>query len=99
MPLPPFWVSFGLPIVNRTYKPDSFMRFTTSPCAIPEISTRLTAIIRSPTFNSPQRSAGLPGISLPSNTNYTRVDNIEMEIQYILLLQVSKIEHSPIVEP
>uniref|UniRef100_A0A1A9W3N6 Uncharacterized protein n=1 Tax=Glossina brevipalpis TaxID=37001 RepID=A0A1A9W3N6_9MUSC len=58
-------------IVRRTCKPDSLIRFTTSPCDIPAILTRLTASIRSPTFSSPQRSAGLPGISFPGSINGT----------------------------
>lgn len=67
LPVAPFGNSFGLPMVNRTYKPDSLMIDTTSPCVIPAISIRLTATIRSPTFSSLQRSAGLPGINLPVN--------------------------------
>lgn len=36
---------------------------------MPAMLIPLTAIIRSPTFNSSQRSAGLPGMSFPLNEN------------------------------
>lgn len=71
--------SLGQPIVKRTCKPDSLIKLTTSPCDMPAISMRFTAIIRSPTLSSPQRSAGLPGMSLPSFKIKIKKGNIKME--------------------
>uniref|UniRef100_A0A8W7P836 Uncharacterized protein n=1 Tax=Anopheles coluzzii TaxID=1518534 RepID=A0A8W7P836_ANOCL len=57
--------SRGLSIVSFTCRPDSLIRFTTSLWLMPVMSIELTAMIRSPIFSSPHRSAGLPGIRSP----------------------------------
>uniref|UniRef100_A0A182Q2Z9 Uncharacterized protein n=1 Tax=Anopheles farauti TaxID=69004 RepID=A0A182Q2Z9_9DIPT len=57
--------SRGLSIVSFTCRPDSLIRFTTSLWLMPVMSIELTAIMRSPIFSSPHRSAGLPGIRSP----------------------------------
>ena len=50
--------SGGGPTVRATEKPESLMRLTTSLWCIQEVSTLLTARMRSPTCSRPHRAAG-----------------------------------------
>ena len=50
----------GGPTVNTTLYPESLIKLTISPWCRVEMSTRLTAKIRSPMWSRPHRSAGLP---------------------------------------
>lgn len=78
------FISFGFPIVKRTRRPESLTRLTTSPWVIPIMSVPFTAIMRSPIFNSSQRSAGLSGMIFPGEYKNVYLINCNNLKCYIL---------------